>query len=277
MTEKKVPKIRIVKLNEKSPSKKVGSHAANCEGDSTLRSACSCNCGQTPCPCQCECDCDQTPCPCQCECDCDQTPVPQCPSDCDQTTNDSAAYEKKQQPPKKSKGGTRTFFKMASEKNYYPLLPGLIREYRLKNLEGEKTVKIEVLSVSQEGDIVQGQCKRTVNDPNGEKVTNFKVIVRSDGIFVDGVTQFPLPLEIGRKWDMYPDGYKIASLTGATTTPTGQFTDCLRITCLIAGGEAGSGESFYAPGIGLVHESRSEEGDDSYELELISYKIPCIL
>jgi hypothetical protein len=116
MTDKKVPKIRIVKLNEKSPPKKVVSRAANCEGDSTLRSACSCDCDQTPCPCQCECDCDQTPCPCQCECDCDQTPVPPCPCDCDQTANDSAGYEKKQELPKKSKEGTRTFFKIAEKK-----------------------------------------------------------------------------------------------------------------------------------------------------------------
>lgn len=161
-----------------------------------------------------------------------------------------------------------------SEKNYYPLLPGLIRKYRLKDIEGTKTVKCEVLTASHEKGVTVGKCKRTVDGPKGEKVTNFSVTIRSDGIFEEGGMQFPLPLEIGRKWDVDSEGYEIASLTGVTTTPVGQFTDCLQITCLIAGGDAGSGESFYALRIGLVNDSRSSEGDDGYEYQIISHTLP---
>lgn len=91
--DKKVPKIRIVTLDEKSRSKKADSRAAMCVCDG---------------------DCPSFECrPQVIVCDCD----PQC--HCDGNTD-----EKKQQQPKKGKEEHRTFFKIAgSEKNYYPLLP----------------------------------------------------------------------------------------------------------------------------------------------------------
>jgi hypothetical protein len=68
----------------------------------------------------------------------------------------------------------------------------------MKNIEGTKAVKCEVLTVSHEGGVTRGKCKRTVNGPKGENVTNFTITVRSDGTFKEEVIQFSLPLEVGK-------------------------------------------------------------------------------
>jgi len=44
-------------------------------------------------------------------------------------------------------------------------------------------------------------------------------------------------------------------------TPAGKFTGCLRVAYLIAEGDGGSGERFYAPGVGLVKAVDNDEGE----------------
>ena len=52
-------------------------------------------------------------------------------------------------------------------------------------------------------------------------------------------------------------------------TPAGRFSGCLRVGYLIAAGDAGCGERFYAPGLGLVRETCADEADP-FELVLTS-------
>ena len=87
---------------------------------------------------------------------------------------------------------------------------------------------------------------------------------------VEGVVEFPLPPVVGASWTAGGDSLRIASDRATVSTPAGRFTDCLKVEVLLAGGDAGSAERFYAPGLGLVRESISEEGEPS-DKRLLSY------
>jgi len=51
------------------------------------------------------------------------------------------------------------------------------------------------------------------------------------------------------------------ALDAVTTVPAGTFRDCLKVSYLIAGGDAGYGERYYAPSIGFVREVCADESD----------------
>ena len=73
---------------------------------------------------------------------------------------------------------------------------------------------------------------------------------------------------IGRKWRHYPNEYRISAFDAVTTVPAGTFKKCMKVSYLIAGGDGGVGERYYAPGVGLVRENCMDEGDP-FEIELV--------
>jgi len=128
----------MVTLNKKSLTENRGNQAADCECDDECRVQCiECGCegGPEACPCMADppCDCEDEP-----SCGC-HPHVCVCDSESSSSRLQSKADEKKRQQSKNEKEKFRTFFKIAgSEKDYYPRLPGLTCEYRLKDLEGRK-------------------------------------------------------------------------------------------------------------------------------------------
>jgi len=54
--------------------------------------------------------------------------------------------------------------------------------------------------------------------------------------------------------------------------PAGAYNGCLKITTRLSGGDAGSAERYYAPGVGLVYERINSE-DRQETLKLTSYQL----
>jgi hypothetical protein len=111
-TDKKIPKIRVVTLNE-NPLTKKGIGQTKCA------------CQKCPCPCDDDigCLCEPVSCPCiqhypPCPC-MDHKPQPTCPQHgCKTDTCGCQGYCPNVKPPKvKGQGGSRTFFKIAGNKD----------------------------------------------------------------------------------------------------------------------------------------------------------------
>lgn len=157
--------------------------------------------------------------------------------------------------------------------DWFPLEPGLELLYERRG-DGEERAEllIELLSVSRRGDELSAKGRRTLSGPGRPpRRGEFVVERRADGMYLDGGLLFPLPPVPGREWDARPDRLFVESLDAEIAVPAGRFAGCLKVGLLIAGGDAGSGERFYAPGVGLV---RSYYGDEAspYELSLLSHR-----
>ena len=164
---------------------------------------------------------------------------------------------------------------MASAKDFYPLTKGLALEYKLKDAEGEGRVKFEVLSVEKKGGVVKAKCQRTITRPESEG-SQFKYTVTKDpkkGWVSTSCwgKEFPLPPVLGKKWNRYPDGYSVDALDATAKVPAGEIKNCLRVLRLIAGGDGGGEERYFAPGVGLVYIFSNAEAAP-YDMSLL--KLP---
>jgi hypothetical protein len=146
--------------------------------------------------------------------------------------------------------------------DYFPLVEGARLEYALENSRGTGTLTVEVLEVSSAGAATTAECRRAVKRP-GEPETVAEFTVRRDasGVREGENVEFLRPLEVGTQWISPPRRFWIAALDAAVATPAGKFEGCLRVAYLIAEGDGGSGERFYAPGVGLVKVVESDEGE----------------
>lgn len=146
--------------------------------------------------------------------------------------------------------------------DYFPLIPGLVLEYQ-GNAPGEppSTSRFEILSVTQKWPTSRtvAKCRTTWTSGSDNGSRDFEIVKREDGIFEGREPVLRLPLTIGDSWSEGNLKCEIASFEATTTVPAGEFKHCLRIAYLIAAGDAGSGERFYAPGIGLVREDHGDE------------------
>ena len=153
-------------------------------------------------------------------------------------------------------------------KDYYPLKKGLVLDYRSDGVEGASSFKDETLSVATKNGKTTATVRKTIERPGKPpEVKEFTVKRDSKGVYRYGEKELPLPVAVGKKWRIYPREYKIASLSETVTVPAGTFKDCLHVVYLVAGGDGGSGEIFYAPGVGMLRTLCQEE-DDSYEIVL---------
>jgi hypothetical protein len=155
--------------------------------------------------------------------------------------------------------------------DYFPLAAGAVREYSSEHSQAQGTFKTEVLSVATAGAATTAKCRRTVLW-NGEppKTADFEVVKDSAEVRSDAGTEFKLPLKKGTQWIVSPRRYWIDALDAVVMTPAGKFTGCLRVAYLIAEGDGGSGERYYAPGVGLVKVVENDESDP-FTHELISH------
>ncbi len=152
--------------------------------------------------------------------------------------------------------------------DYFPLEAGRVLEYATRTPDGEGAVTVEMLSVAPVPGGLEARCRRTVRAPGQPDLSReFTAFAGGDGVRCDGELEFPLPSAVGRSWKRYPRGYSIESLAGSVKTPAGSYLDCLVVAYAIAGGDAGFGRRYYAPGVGFVREECADEADP-YEVTL---------
>ncbi len=153
--------------------------------------------------------------------------------------------------------------------DYFPLTKGLVLEYRTKNAQGSGTMSIEVLSVAKSKAALKALCHRTTSWGGQEKHEEYAVLKDATGVYSGSEPEYPLPVKLGRKWNRYPNEYEIAAIDAVATVPAGTYLGCLKVSYLVAGGDAGFGERFYAPGVGFISEICTDESDP-YEFALRS-------
>lgn len=150
---------------------------------------------------------------------------------------------------------------------HFPLQAGRFWEYEAESSRGRRRVRVEVLSVEHDPGATRAVGRTRVGEGPW---LEFSVVEDAAALRVEGVVEFPLPPRVGAEWEGGGDALRVESLAARCEVPAGAFTDCLRVVVLIAGGDSGSGERLYAPGVGLVRETLSDEGDPS-ERVLVSY------
>lgn len=150
---------------------------------------------------------------------------------------------------------------------HFPLQAGRFWVYRAESARGAREVRVEIVSVEADGAAVRASGRSRVGEGTW---LEFSVVEDASSVRVEGVVELPLPPSVGASWDAGGDALSIESDRAAVRTPAGRFEDCLRVRVLLAGGDAGTGERLYAPGVGLVRESLSDEGDPT-ERVLTSY------
>lgn len=160
-----------------------------------------------------------------------------------------------------------------SAANWVLLEPGAELEYRLRRAQGEWTMRVEVLEARTEAGVTRALLRRTWTGPDAPGGGEERVEARPDGVYRDGALELPLPAVPGARWALPPREYRVEELGASAAVPAGRFEGCARVGYLIAGGDAGSGEALYAPGVGLVHERCSDESDP-YETILTAVRRP---
>lgn len=154
--------------------------------------------------------------------------------------------------------------------DFFPLKKGAVREYATESATGLGRFTIEVLEVSVAGETTTARCRRTVKQPNAtERVAEFMVVKDAKGVRSGEGVEYKHPVKVGTEWISAPRRYWIEALDAAVETLAGKFTGCLRVAYLIAEGDGGSGERYYAPGVGLVKVVEHDEANP-FTHELIS-------
>ena len=145
--------------------------------------------------------------------------------------------------------------------DYFPLVKGAVRGYVI---DGGRpgSFTIEILDVAATVATTTAKCRRTIKRP-GEpaRIDEFTVTKDSEGVRSGPDVEFNFPIKIGAEWISPPRRFWIESLDAAVETPAGKFTGCLQVAYLIAEGDGGSGERFYAPGVGLIKVVENDEAD----------------
>jgi len=149
-----------------------------------------------------------------------------------------------------------------ADKSYFPLKKGLVLEYKSDSPEGASTFKDETIAVATKKGKTTATIRKTIEAPGKPPEVKEHAVTRdAKGIYEYGEKQLPLPVKLGKKWVISPREYKITSLTETVTVPAGTFKDCLQVSYLIAGGDGGSGEIDYAPGVGCIRHRCDDEGE----------------
>ena len=160
---------------------------------------------------------------------------------------------------------------------YLPIQVRMVYEYEYTSSEflGSKRVTVEYKGYSEKDSLTNASI--TYYNKNGVKNYEFQIKVNPNGLSVSdtilaGVAriEIPFPLFKGKEWTENSDKNRVSTFSAKTSLPAGNFAGCLRITTKLGGGDAGSAERIYAPGIGLVSETITAE-DKQESLKLISF------
>ena len=156
-------------------------------------------------------------------------------------------------------------------RDYFPLAQGAVRKYSSSDVQGKGAFTVEILSVAAADGVTTAHVRKTVHS-EPPRVVEYEVAKNAAGVRSDGFTEFKLPIELGAKWIVSPRRYWIEALDAVVETPAGKFKECMRVAYLIAEGDGGSGERYYAPGVGLVKVVENDEGEP-FTHELTAYSL----
>ena len=154
--------------------------------------------------------------------------------------------------------------------DYFPLVKGSMREYAMQSAEGSGYYTLEILDVKKSDTAITAKCRHILNW-NGEPavVTELEIVNDGKEIRRGADTELQLPVKVGNEWIRPPRRYFIEVLDASMQTPAGKFENCLRVAYQIAEGDGGSGERYYAPGVGLVKVIDKDEANP-FTHELVS-------
>lgn len=166
----------------------------------------------------------------------------------------------------------------AQAADYLPLGKRAVLEYEYYSSEfaAPRAVRVEFLSYSDKD--AAAQVNMIVFGEKKPRVSNFAITAARDGIRATDSPlygprlEFPLPLAYNAVWNEGPDRSRAAALSAKVSVPAGDYEGCLKITTRLSGGDAGSAERYYAPGVGLVYERVISE-DRQETLKLVSYQL----
>lgn len=145
---------------------------------------------------------------------------------------------------------------------YFPLIPGTSLLYSLRRTGASGSLRLEVLSARRQGRSTVARGRRvTLWEGSAPLIDTVDLISGPGGARAGGSVEFKGPVAVGTRWFDGADECWIDGFDGTARTPAGLFTGCLRVAYLIAGGDGGSGERLYAPGIGLVRVEHRDESD----------------
>ncbi len=162
--------------------------------------------------------------------------------------------------------------------DYFPLDKHLVLvyEYTSSEFPGAKTIRVEQLRYFPKDDAAT--FMRTTYYDGASYNEVYGVHANQSGVYsVNGLLggdrmEFSLPERVGSAWSKDSDGSRIESLSAGVGVPAGDFSNCLKVTTELGGGDAGVSERYYAPGIGLVYENVAGEAVQK-TLKLVSYSI----
>ncbi|MBI5622214.1 MAG: hypothetical protein HY924_00400 [Elusimicrobia bacterium] len=163
---------------------------------------------------------------------------------------------------------------MRSERpDYFPLEAGSVFEFEVERDGGVGRQILEVVSVEAAGGTVQALFRRTDGPAEDRQTVEYGVTRDPSWVRVEGELELPCSPAPGMSWNAAPLSMKVSEVGAEVRVPAGTFQGCVRVSYLVAGGDAGSGERFYAPGVGLVCEECSEEASP-FTSRLVRYSLP---
>ena len=163
--------------------------------------------------------------------------------------------------------------------DYLPLNKRVVYEYEYTSSEflGAKVIRVEFMGYSETEK--SASVNMIIFNKNKPKVSNFVIaagpsgIRSSDSPIYGPRLELPFPLAYSQTWNEGSDRNRVAALNARITVPGGLYNGCLKITTRLNGGEAGTAERYYAPGVGLVYEQIiSEDRQDTIKLTAYQLK-----
>jgi len=159
---------------------------------------------------------------------------------------------------------------------YFPLREKAVflYEYTSSEFTGVKLVRLEYINYS--GKDNAGSVSKTITYKGVSRNEVYGVHADAEGVYATGGViggrrmEFPLPPAIGKNWSENSHIANVAATDARVDVPAGTFMNCLKVTAAI-GGDAGKGERYYAPGIGLVYE-QVRTGAGQAAVKLLSYQ-----
>lgn len=151
----------------------------------------------------------------------------------------------------------------------------LVYEYTSSEFAGSKTIRLEQMAYFPKDNAASFLKTTTYNGSSYNEIVGVHAdaagVYSRNGLLGGDRMEFSLPERVGSTWSRNSDGSTITSLSAAVRLPAGEFSDCLKVTTELGGGDAGLSERYYAPGIGLVYENVSGEAVQE-TLRLVSYR-----
>jgi len=161
--------------------------------------------------------------------------------------------------------------------NYLPIFNRVVYEYEYTSSEfiGNKKVVVEFKGYSEKDSLTNVTI--TYYNKKGTKIVDYTIkispsgLISSDSILGGSRIELPIPLFKDKQWTENSNNNRITSINAKVQTQAGTFLNCLKVYTRIGGGDAGSAERYYAPGIGLVMENVNAE-DKQESIKLVSFK-----